>query len=71
VVNSHSDIVTQHTGWTRHWLHDRIAIFAAGRLVADGLPADVLTAGRIESVYGQAVTVMPHPVTGGPMVVPL
>lgn len=48
---------------------DRLTLLAAGRVVATGTPQDVLTAGRIEQVYGQRVDVFPHPTTGVPLVV--
>lgn len=46
---------------------DRVTLLSAGRVAATGAAADVLTAERIESVYGQAVDVFPHPVTGVPL----
>jgi len=49
---------------------DRVTLLSGGRVVASGVPADVLTAAAIEEVYGQAVDVFPHPVTGVPLVVP-
>jgi iron complex transport system ATP-binding protein len=49
---------------------DRIALLHEGRVFADGAPADVLTEALIARVYGVHVTVMPHPVTGRPVVVP-
>lgn len=48
---------------------DRVTLLAEGRVAATGTPAEVLTATRIEDVYGQAVDVFPHPVTGVPLVV--
>lgn len=48
---------------------DRVTLLAEGRVAATGTPAEVLTAERIEQVYGQAVDVFPHPVTGVPLVV--
>lgn len=48
---------------------DRVTLLSEGRVVASGPPADVLTAARIEEVYGQPVDVFPHPVTGVPLVV--
>ncbi len=48
---------------------DRLTLLAHGRVIASGMPAEVLTAERIEQVYGQAVDVFPHPVTGVPLVV--
>ena len=48
---------------------DRVTLLSEGRVVASGSPAEVLTAARIEEVYGQPVDVFPHPVTGVPLVV--
>ncbi|WP_435748991.1 heme ABC transporter ATP-binding protein [Microbacterium sp. PMB16] len=48
---------------------DRVTLLSDGCVVASGPPAEVLTAPRIEEVYGQAVDVFPHPVTGVPLVV--
>lgn len=49
---------------------DRVTLLSRGRVVASGPPAGVLTASAIEEVYGQAVDVFPHPVTGAPIVAP-
>ncbi|MEV8274253.1 heme ABC transporter ATP-binding protein [Microbacterium sp. NPDC077184] len=49
---------------------DRVTLLSRGRVVAAGIPAEVLTAERIEEVYGQAVDVFPHPATGVPVVTP-
>ena len=49
---------------------DRVTLLSSGRVVASGPPADVLTAAAIEAVYGQAVDVFAHPVTGIPVVTP-
>jgi len=49
----------------------RVAMFSRGRLVADGTPAQVLTAERIRDVYGQEVRVLEHPTTASPLVVPV
>ncbi len=49
---------------------DRIALLGGGRNVATGAPRDVLQAERMEAVYGVRVRVLPHPVTGRPIVVP-
>lgn len=48
---------------------DRVTLLSGGRVIASGIPSDVLTAERIEEVYGQPVDVFPHPVTGVPLVV--
>jgi len=42
-----------------------------GRILAEGSPADVITRERVEEVFGLANVVIPDPVTGGPLVVPL
>jgi iron complex transport system ATP-binding protein len=49
---------------------DRIGLLAAGRLQALGTPSEVLTAERIAAVYGVAVTIVRHPLHGGPLVTP-
>ena len=49
---------------------DRATLLSKGRVVASGTPSEVLTAERIEEVYGQPVEVFPHPATGVPLVVP-
>lgn len=49
---------------------DRVTLLSQGRVVSSGTAAEVLTAAAIEEVYGQAVDVFPHPVTGVPLVVP-
>ena len=43
---------------------DRIALMAAGHVVAEGAPADVLTAERIEAVFGVRAEVDRHPANG-------
>ncbi len=48
---------------------DRVTLLADGRVAASGTAAEVLTAERIEAVYGQPVDVFPHPATGVPLVV--
>lgn len=50
---------------------DRIALLADRRILALGDSHSVLTAERIRQAYGIDVTVLPHPVHGGPLVVPL
>ena len=49
---------------------DRIVMLAAGAIYADGPPVDVLTAANVREVYGAEVTVLQHPETGAPVVVP-
>lgn len=47
----------------------RLVLLAAGRVVADGPPAAVLTPDRLEAAYGMAFRVLPHPDAGVPQVV--
>ncbi|MFK4850208.1 ABC transporter ATP-binding protein [Microbacterium sp. ZW T6_19] len=42
-----------------------------GHIVAEGTPGDVITSERVHEVFGLANVVIPDPVTGGPLVVPL
>lgn len=42
-----------------------------GRIVAEGAPADVVTEVIVEEVFGLRCRVVPDPVTGTPLVVPL
>ncbi|MBI5157909.1 MAG: heme ABC transporter ATP-binding protein [Acidimicrobiia bacterium] len=49
---------------------DRVALLAEGRLHAIGATATVLTGPIVEAVYGQRVTVVPHPVLGSPLILP-
>ena len=49
---------------------DDVAMLARGRIVAHGAPADVLTAERVEDVYGAAVRVIADPDTGRPVILP-
>jgi len=52
-------------GWA-----DRVALLSDGRVVAIGSPEDVLTAERVTEVYRHPVTVIPHPGSGTPVVLP-
>lgn len=42
-----------------------------GRIVAQGAPADTVTSSLVDEVFGLANVVIPDPVTGTPLVVPL
>ena len=48
-----------------------IVVMKAGAVMAAGAPSEVLTASLVEEVFGLRSIVMPDPVTGTPMVVPL
>jgi iron complex transport system ATP-binding protein len=49
---------------------DRLVMLRGGAVVASGSPAKVLTTELLREVYGVAVDVFPHPVTGRPVVAP-
>ena len=50
---------------------DRIALLRQGSIAALGSPAEVLTASIVSAVYDSPVEVIPHPVTGRGIVLPL
>lgn len=49
---------------------DHLVVMAAGRLVREGAPADVLDAECVREAFGLLARVVADPVTGCPMVVP-
>ncbi|GAA1182386.1 ABC transporter ATP-binding protein [Streptomyces hebeiensis] len=49
---------------------DHLVAMKAGRVVAEGPPADVVTAELVREVFGLESIVVPDPVTGSPLVVP-
>ena len=49
----------------------RLVAMRAGRIVASGAPADVLTEDLLSDVFGLDARVVPDPVAGTPMVVPV
>ncbi|MEU4143927.1 heme ABC transporter ATP-binding protein [Streptomyces parvulus] len=49
---------------------DRVAVLRAGRITAEGPPAEVFTEDLLSEVYDQPVEVLPHPRTGALLVVP-
>ncbi len=50
---------------------DRLVMLMAGQLAAEGPPGAVLTADRLEAVYGARIWCEVHPVTERPYVLPL
>jgi ABC-type cobalamin/Fe3+-siderophores transport system ATPase subunit len=54
---------------TRYGTH--LIAMRDGRIVATGDPSQVVTAGLVHDVFGLPCTVIPDPVTGTPLVVPL
>lgn len=49
---------------------DEIAVLSQGRVRAHGAPDDVLTAAVIEAAFATPVCIIPHPVTGRPLIIP-
>lgn len=49
---------------------DRIVLIADGSVVADGPPIEVLTGDLLSRVYACPVSVVSHPVHGGPLILP-
>jgi iron complex transport system ATP-binding protein len=47
---------------------DHVVVLAAGRVVAAGPPADVLTSELVHDVYGVRAEVVTHPLTGRPLI---
>ena len=50
---------------------DRIALLRDGQVAALGAPDDVLTSDTLTDVYGTPIEVVPHPVTGHGIVIPV
>ncbi|ACZ31775.1 ABC transporter related protein [Xylanimonas cellulosilytica DSM 15894] len=49
---------------------DRVLVLERGRAAGLGTPDQVLTSELLTRVYGHPIDVVPHPVTGGPLVLP-
>ncbi|MEU4408027.1 ABC transporter ATP-binding protein [Streptosporangium sp. NPDC023963] len=49
---------------------DHIIAMAGGAVVAEGPPAEVITADLVEKVFGLSCVIVPDPVAGTPIVVP-
>lgn len=50
---------------------DHIVAMKAGKLVAEGLPRDVVTEALVADVFGLAARIVPDPVSHTPMIVPI
>jgi iron complex transport system ATP-binding protein len=50
---------------------DHLVVMGEGRILREGDPAEVLTVDTVREAFGLASVVVPDPVTGGPLVVPL
>ncbi|KUO23061.1 heme ABC transporter ATP-binding protein [Streptomyces dysideae] len=62
-------VVLHDLGLAAAYAH-RVAILSAGRVAADGPPAEVFSEGLLSEVYDQPVEVLPHPRTGAALVTP-
>jgi ABC-type cobalamin/Fe3+-siderophores transport system ATPase subunit len=60
VADHHLEVAAAHAG--------RLILLRAGQISADGAPADILTAERIEATFGVRAHVFPDPFTGTPRV---
>ena len=49
---------------------DQVTLLSGGRVVADGSPREVLTAGLLSEVYDYPVEVVEHPGGGAPIILP-
>lgn len=49
---------------------DRLVLMAGGQAVSSGRPADVLTGPALSAAYATAVSILAHPRTGMPIVLP-
>lgn len=50
---------------------DRLVVMCEGRVLREGAPADVLDADCVREAFGLEAQVVPDPVTGSPLVVPV
>ena len=50
---------------------DRVVVLNAGRIAGAGSPAETLTEPLLSDVFACPIAVVPHPVRGGPLVLPL
>jgi iron complex transport system ATP-binding protein len=50
---------------------DRLVVMTDGRIAAAGEPTDVLTADLVQDVFGIRAAVVPDPVSGRPLVLPI
>lgn len=48
----------------------RVILLDDGRIIQEGTPKEILTERRLQNIYGKGLTVIAHPVTGLPIVLP-
>ena len=63
-------MVMHEVGLVSHYAR-RVVALHAGALLADGPPADVITAERLSELFGARVTVLADPASGAPIVIPM
>ncbi|MFE2040480.1 heme ABC transporter ATP-binding protein [Streptomyces sp. NPDC059477] len=62
-------VVLHDLGLAAAYAH-RVAVLRAGRVAADGPPAEIFSERLLSEVYDQPVEVLPHPRTGAVLVTP-
>ncbi|MCF0079157.1 heme ABC transporter ATP-binding protein [Streptomyces lomondensis] len=62
-------VVVHDLGIAAAYAH-RVALLCAGRVAAEGTPAEVFSERALSDVYGQPVEVLPHPRTETPLIIP-
>jgi iron complex transport system ATP-binding protein len=70
IAAGHGAVVVLHDLGLAVAYADRVVVLSAGRVVADGPPAEVCTADLLSEVYRHPLEVLPHPRTGSPLVLP-
>ncbi|WP_211328804.1 hypothetical protein [Thermomonospora umbrina] len=50
---------------------DHVVVMKAGRILAEGAPGDVVDADLVEEVFGLRCQVVPDPVSGTPLIIPI
>ena len=63
-------VVLHNLSLAARWADD-VVVLAGGTIVADGPPAQALTGPALTRAYGHPITVLPHPLDGRPLAVPL
>ncbi|HZP26697.1 MAG TPA: ABC transporter ATP-binding protein [Dehalococcoidia bacterium] len=67
---SHGALAVVHDLTLASQFCQRLVVLQAGRVVAEGPPAEVINAERVRQVYEAEAHVFAHPLTGLPVVVP-
>jgi len=62
-------VVTHDLNLASFYSH-RVLLLKDGKIIEEGSPKEILTQGILEDAYGDGVTVIPHPTTDLPIVLP-